>query len=224
MRIFQKAPSDLCYLPKPLPTGMASEILLPNDLAGCQALIAEMAKTVAAQEQTITTLKQKSLEQQLRIAELLRLASEASAEPLSGRPGSTEAGLRRGSVRRGGRTGDAARRWAATQEIAARYGRRTSRPKKPCNEQLPAHLERRNVTAEVPEAMRFCPTHGERTIIDMTIKRRWSSSSPTSQAVGDPEVRLSRFCGVWHRRATSTVGLVEGNRYDTSVAAQIITT
>ena len=49
---------------------MASELLIPNDLAGCQALIAELATVLTAQQQTIATkdqtiiqLRQKSEEQ-----------------------------------------------------------------------------------------------------------------------------------------------------------------
>ena len=33
------------------------------------------------------------------------------------------------------------------------------------NEQLPAHLERREEVAAVPEEMLFCSTHGERVVI-----------------------------------------------------------
>ena len=204
---------------------MASDLLLPNDLAGCQALIAEMAKTVAAQEQTITTLMQKSLEQQLRIVELLRLAFQKQRERYLDDPSQLKLDFGEGVSDAADRLADAVEdAKQATQEIAA-HTRRTSRPKKPRNEQLPAHLERRNVTAEVPEAMRFCPTHGERRIIGYDYQEKLIFEQPQLwvERLAIPKFACpdSPVCGIV--APPRPVGLVEGNRYDTSVAAQIIT-
>ena len=204
---------------------MASELLLPNDLAACQALIAEMAKTVAVQEQTITTLKRKSLEQQLRITELLRLAFQKQRERYLDDPSQLKLDFGEGVSDAAEGLADAVEEAKqATQEIAA-HTRRTSRPKKLRNEQLPPHLERRNVAAEVPEATRFCPTHGERTIIGHDYQETLVFEQPQLwvKRLAIPKFACAGCaeCGVVE--APRPVGLVEGNRYDTSVAAQIIT-
>ena len=48
---------------------MNSELLLPNDLPGCQALIIELTKTVRVQEQKIASQNETIEEQMLEIAE-----------------------------------------------------------------------------------------------------------------------------------------------------------
>lgn len=204
---------------------MTGELLIPNDLAGCQALIAELATTVAAQKQTIAVLNQKSEEQLLRIAELLRQAFQKHRERYLEDPNQLTLDFGEGVSDAAAGLADAvveAKQF--TQEIPG-YTRRTNVPKKPRNEQLPAHLERREVTAEVSESLRFCPTHGERMIIGHDYQETLMFEQPRLWV---KRLAIPKFacpgcsaCGIVE--PPRPVGLVEGNRYDTSVAAQIIT-
>ena len=113
----------------------------------------------------------------------------------------------------------------AALEAVEGYNRRKQKPVKARNEQLPAHLPRIEVLLPVPEDQRFCPEHGERTVAGFD----WQESLQIVPAklvvvrTGIPKCVCKGHdeCGVVE--APRPVGLVEGNRYDTSVAAQIIT-
>jgi len=113
---------------------------------------------------------------------------------------------------------------AEAEQIVAGYTRRR-KVRKPRQEKLPEHLPRYEVEAPVPEDVKHCPEHGERKPIGYdeveTLEferpklRVRVTKFPKYACVDDPE------CGV--ASPERPTGLVEGNRYDTSVAAQIIT-
>lgn len=207
-----------------------NELLIPNDLPGCQSLIVEMATTMTAQgqaiadkDQAILALKQKSVEQQLKIAELLRRMFQKHSERYLADPGQLQLDFGEGIA-------DAAEGLADAVEEAKKitvpeHTRFKNAPKKTRNEQLPAHLERRDVELAVPEAMRVCPTHGERTVIGYDYLETLMFEQPKLwvQRLAIPKFGCAGFsaCGV--AAPDRPEGLVEGNRYDTSVAAQIIT-
>ena len=105
------------------------------------------------------------------------------------------------------------------------HPRRKKCLRKTRDEQLPAHLERRDVTVEAPESVRFCSTHGERKIIGYDYQETLMFEQPQLWV---KRLAIPKFacpddssCGIVE--PPRPVGLVEGNRYDTSVAAQIIT-
>ena len=114
---------------------------------------------------------------------------------------------------------------AEAETIIEKYTvQRHARKKKPRNESLPSHLERVEQIVEAPEEMKNCPQHGERKIIDYDITetlmrdppRLWvlRKKYPKYACPTDPS------CGIASpERPTS---LVEGNRYDTSIAAAVI--
>jgi transposase len=93
------------------------------------------------------------------------------------------------------------------------------------NEQLPIHLPRQEVAVPVPDDVKTCPTHGERKVIGHDITetlmferpKLWVAvrKYPKYACAGEPT------CGV--KEPARPASLVEGNRYDTSVAAEIIT-
>ena len=114
---------------------------------------------------------------------------------------------------------------AEAETIIEKYTvQRHARKKKPRNESLPSHLERVEQIVEAPEEMKNCPQHGERKIIDYDVTetlmrdppRLWvlRKKYPKYACPTDPS------CGIASpERPTS---LVEGNRYDTSIAAAVI--
>ncbi len=114
---------------------------------------------------------------------------------------------------------------AESEAIIQRYTvERRARKKKPRDESLPSHLERVEETVEAPEEMKNCSQHGEREIIGYDVTetlmrdppRLWvlRKKYPKYACPTDPS------CGIASpERPTS---LVEGNRYDTSIAAAVI--
>jgi len=101
---------------------------------------------------------------------------------------------------------------------------RQIRNKKLRKEALPSHLPRVEKIIEVPDDLKNCLTHGERKVIGYDITetlmqepaRLWVQVTKYPKLVCDSEPN----CGVVSlERPTS---LVEGNRYDTSVATAVI--
>lgn len=96
---------------------------------------------------------------------------------------------------------------------------------KPRREQLPEHLPRYEVEAPVPDEVQHCPTHGARKLIGYDVVETLEFQRPKLR------VRQTKYpkyacearpeCGV--ASPERAAGLVEGNRYDTSVAAEVIT-
>ena len=93
------------------------------------------------------------------------------------------------------------------------------------NEQLPAHLERRNEEAPVPDEIRFCPTHGERKPIGFDYTETLVFNVPVMwvRRIAIPKFACPGCASCGIVEPPRAPGLVEGNRYDTSVAAEIIT-
>jgi transposase len=101
------------------------------------------------------------------------------------------------------------------------------KPKKR-NEALPEHLPREEVIIDIEESARTCATHGEKQLLPETmwdIRERLIYIPPTFK------VQVSKYkkyacpgqpqCGI--ASPERPVGIVEGDKYDTSVAAQIVT-
>lgn len=112
----------------------------------------------------------------------------------------------------------------AEQEVS---GHKRRAPKKR-DESLPAHLPRTEIVHDIAESEKVCPQHGEKTQLpdSMSDRRETLVYVPASCHV---EVQVypkyscpgCSECGV--ASAERPTGIVEGNKYDTSIAAQIIT-
>ena len=112
----------------------------------------------------------------------------------------------------------------AALETVAGYERRKLATEKSRSEQLPAHLPRYEVKLDVPEHQKTCATHGERQVIGYDWQETLEVVPPklVVRRTGIPKLACPKApeCGVVE--APRPVGLVEGNRYDTSVAAEIM--
>jgi transposase len=105
--------------------------------------------------------------------------------------------------------------------------KRRRRQAKKRNEQLPAHLPRREVVADTPDDVRNCPTHGPRTLLPESM---WDVTETLVFQRPKLEVLVTKYpkyacdkqpeCGI--QSPERPVGIVEGNKYDTSVATVII--
>jgi transposase len=192
------------------------QITLPNDLGACQALIIELAQIVNLQ-------KEKLAEQQLEISELMQRAFRRRSERYLANP--DQMFLDFGETPE---AGDAAEGLAEAKEELIHvlgYARRQRAERPARHEQLPAHLPRREVSVPVPTEVSTCPTHGDRQVIGYDVSetlmferpKLWVAvrKYPKYACAGAPA------CGV--KEPVRPPRLVEGNRYDTSVAAEIIT-
>ena len=115
----------------------------------------------------------------------------------------------------------------ALEEAEQTIGEHTRRRprKKPRNEQLPEHLPRYEVEADVPDEAKHCSEHGERKLIgyDTTETLEFERPKLTVRVPKYPKYACPSepACGV--ASPEQPTSLVEGDRYDTSVAAEVIT-
>jgi transposase len=204
----------------PLPFAM------PHDLASCQALVEQLALTVEELKQAKQQVEQEKQELELAYAELLQRAFRNRSERYLHDPNQLRLDL--------GDTADAADAAAGLAEaieearpqdeqVIPEHLRR--RPRRKRQEHLPEHLPRVVVDAEAAPETSECPTHGPRTLIGydevetlcFERPRLWVQVTryPKYACPGAPE------CGVASPERPAS--LVEGNRYDASIAAEIIT-
>jgi transposase len=202
---------------------------IPDDLAACQAMIREQARTIASQGRTIasqdqTVASQLQAIQELELAynELLQRAFRNRSERYIADPNQLKLDFQNSPE-----AADAAAGLAEAVEEAGivipEHVRRVQKPKR--SEKLPEHLPRYEVEAAVPDEVKHCPEHGERKIIGYDTTETLEFERPKLR------VRVTKYakyacpnqaeCGVASPERAQ--GLVEGNRYDTSVAAEVIT-
>ena len=199
------------------------EIIIPNDLAGCRALIEQLAFTVTSQTSTIDALRREKQELEVAYAELIQRAFRHRSERYLNDPNQLRLDL--------GGTADAADAAEGLTQAVEEAGlpvKAHTRRRHVCklrSEALPEHLPRYEVEARVPEQMKHCPQHGERMVIgyDRVEKLEFERPKLRVRVTKYPKYACSGHadCGISSPERPS--GLVEGNRYDTSVAAEIIT-
>ncbi len=175
---------------------------------------------VVQQNQQLAEQKDKLAEYQLRLAAALQAAFKKRIERYLADPSQLKIDFGDSLD-----VADAAEGIAdAAYENIEGYRRRQQQPQKARNEQLPAHLPRIEVKLPVPEDQKACPEHGEREVIGYDWQETLEIVPPklVVRRTGIPKLacRKHEECGV--TEAPRPVGLVEGNRYGTSVAAQIV--
>jgi len=197
-------------------------IRLPDDIRGCHALLEEFAYTVAELQQKNETLDRENQDWKLAYKELLQRAFRRRSERYIEDPDQLKLDFGDSAD-----VADAAEGLHdAVEEAEQRVPEHTRRrPKrKPRSEKLPEHLPRVEFDAPVPESVSHCPEHGPRKVIghdtvetlEFERPKLWVrvTKYPKFICEGAPE------CGVGSpERAT---GLVEGDRYGTSIAAEVV--
>ena len=203
---------------------MNETLVIPDDLAACQAILVEQARAIVKQSEKITGLERQVQEQQLTISELLQRAFRHRSERYLEDPRQLKLDFGNSPE-----AADAAAGLAAAVEeaelVVAEHKRRKQLPKKPRSEQLPAHLPRYEVPAAVPDDVKHCAEHGQRKLIGHDRVETLEFERPKLK------VRVTLYpkfvcenqpaCGV--AQPPREPGLVEGNRYGASVAAEIVT-
>lgn len=206
---------------------------IPHDLAACQTLlrtqtatIASQTATLASQTATIASQTQQLAELGLEMEKLRKLLSQLlqgkrSEKRIFDGPDQPYLPFENQEEFQAARAEAEAQAEAIVQTFTTT---RVLKPKKPRNEGLPSHLRRVEEIVESPPEQQQCATHGERTLIgyDTTETLVYTRPElyvrvkkyPKWACPGNPECGLAS-----PERPTA---LVEGERYDTSVAAAII--
>ena len=205
------------------PTAVMDATPLPGDLDACHALILELARALTAAQSSREELSHELQAVQAYLQRLLKQIygrrSERSLDPnqqafdFGDNPEARDA------------LAEAA---AEAEQIIQEYTVRRAVRKQaaaPRQEKFPEHLPRVDVLVDAPEAQRQCPEHGDRRLIgyDVTETLKFERPKLWVQRTKYAKYACSSqpACGV--TQAERPAGLVEGNRYDTSVAAEVIT-
>ncbi len=198
---------------------------IPNDLAACQALCGAQAATLSQQAETIASQVRQLEELAVEMEKLRKLLSyfvnghrsEKRLLPAENQqllPFDNDAEFQ------------AARAEAEAQAeaLVQTYTVTRSVGKKKRDESLPSHLRRVEKIIEGDQTQQNCPTHGERELLGYDRVESLVHIRPELYVL----VRLyakygcpkNPECGV--SSPERPTGLVEGDRYDTSVAAAIV--
>ncbi|MBM3271496.1 MAG: IS66 family transposase, partial [Candidatus Sericytochromatia bacterium] len=189
---------------------------LPQDLSGCHALLSEQSAALVELQAAREKLSQENAELNLTIEKLLAGHRRERFDD----PAQLKLDLRGDEAAAEG-AADAAADAEATIEYTVR---RRVKKKKPRDEKLPEHLPRYEVEAPAAEADKQCAEHGPREIVGYDVTETLEFERPKLR------VRVTKYpkfacpqhpeCGLASPERPNS--LVEGNRYDTSVAAEII--
>ena len=200
---------------------MQDATLLPKDLDACHALIAEQSSVLVELQASREKLSRENEELNLTVQKLwARLYGHRSERHID--PNQLQLDFGTDPAVQDALADAVAEAEKIVQEYTVR---RSLGKKKPRSEQFPEHLERYEVVAEVPEAQRQCAQHGPRQIIGYDTTQTLEFERPKLR------VRITKYpkwacaadpaCGVVEPPRPAS--LVEGNRYDTSIAAEILT-
>ena len=203
---------------------------LPPDLGACHALI--VAKEALLVEQAAAIVDLQSVRQQLSqeneellltITKLLARLAGHQRERVVCDPNQLPLDFGDDPAAQDALADAAEEAEKIIQEYTVR--REINKQKKPPRtEKFPAHLERYEVTVEPPAPEQTCATHGPKNVIgyDTTETLEFERPKLKVRVTKYPKYACSQgTCGV--AQAERPTGLVEGNRFDTSIAAEVIT-
>jgi transposase len=201
---------------------------IPKDLEAAQALVVELSRAMLDLQESRDGLSRKVTELELSIEKLMQRLYGQKSERVIDDPQQQKldfGGDEPAGTDEPARDAEAAALEEAQQIVLEYTVRRKLRRKASRNEQLPAHLPRYEVTAPVPESVSHCATHGERVVIGFDTTETLEFERPKLR------VRVTKYlkyacpgqpqCGI--AQPERIAGLVEGNRFDTSVAVEIAT-
>jgi transposase len=202
---------------------MSDATPLPPDLDACHALLREQAQAIRELHQVRQQLSQENEELQLAMQKLLLRLRGHRSERVVDDPNQLGLDFGADPAAQDALADAALEAEQIVQEYTVR--RRRPKPKRPRCEKLPAHLPRYEVLADAAEEQQQCPTHGPKQLIgyDVTETLEWERPRLRVRVTKYPKYACPNqpACGV--SQAERPTSLVEGNRYDTSLAAEIIT-
>ena len=197
---------------------------LPADLSACHLLLVEQARALLELQKLLTESSQENEELKLTMTKLIlqlqghrreRVVVDPNQLPLDFGDDPTAKDTQ-------------AEVLAQAQKIIIEYTVRREIKKKtksPRDEKFPAHLPREEKVLDVPASQKECPEHGPKELIGYDTTETLVFERPKLKVLVTKYPKYicvqQPACGVV--QAERPKGLVEGNRYDTSIAAEIIT-
>lgn len=202
---------------------MQGATYIPKDLKACQSLILEQASALLGLQKSKDDLSKEIAELKLQITRLMQRLYGPKSERNIDDPNQMLFHFGADDQATDAISDAAIDAQKSVQEYTVR--REIKKQKQTRNEQLPAHLERYEVIAPISDADRHCIEHGDRIVIgyDTTETLEFERPKLRVRVTKYPKLACANqpLCGIAQpERAT---GLVEGNRYDSSIAAEIIT-
>jgi len=196
---------------------------IPTDLKACQSLIEQQARVLLSLQKSTEDQSKKIAELQLQIDKLMHQIYGRKSERNVDDPNQLTLNFGDDDQSKDAIADAVAEAEMIVQEFTVR--REIKKQKKRRNEQLPDHLPRYEVIAKVPDADRICPEHGERRIIgyDCTETLEFERPKLRVRVTKYPKFACTNHseCGI--TQPEREPGLVEGNRYGASVAAEVVT-
>lgn len=217
----QEAPTHAPQEAPALPA--AATVTLPDDLPASHALIAQLAASITELQDSRTKLSQQNEELTLTISKLLARLAGHQRERVVCDPNQLPLDFGDDPAAQDALADAAAEAEKIIQEYTVRREIKKQQ-KPPRTEKFPEHLERYEVIVEPPPAEQTCDTHGPKNVIgyDTTETLEFERPKLKVRVTKYPKYACSSgTCGV--AQAERPTGLVEGNRFDASIAAEIIT-
>ena len=197
--------------------------LLPDDLGACHALILQQARVLLAAEAARDENRRKIDELEAYLRKLLEQLYGRRSEKRSCDPNQRELDFGDDPAAQDALAEAAVEAEKIIQEYTVRR-EITKKTKEPRSEKFPAHFPRVEETIEPAAEDKTCAAHGEKVLIDYDITETLEFERPKLW------VRVRKFakyvcpqapsCGV--TQAERPQGLVEGNRFAPSLAAEVV--
>ncbi|HKS97004.1 MAG TPA: transposase [Terriglobia bacterium] len=195
---------------------------MPDELQACHSLLLEQARTICEMQQSRTELSQQLEELKLALAKLHQQLYGRRSERVVDDPNQKKLDFGEDPQMQDALADAAAE---AEQFVEGYTRRKKDKKREPRSEKFPEHIERYEVTAPATAEETHCATHGERQLIGYDQTETLEYLRPVLR------VRVTKYpkyicpnqpqCGV--KEPPRPEGLVEGNRFDTSIAAEIVT-
>jgi transposase len=199
---------------------------LPNDVQGCQTLLQTQAAILSQQAATIATLGRTIEEQGLEMEKLRKLLGQfvngqRSEKRIITGPNQNWLPFESSEEFLAARAEAEAQAEAIIQKYTVE---RIVQKKKPRDESLPNHLRREEQIVGGDAELQTCELHGERTIIGYDTTETLVRKRPELYVLVRkyPKYACSGHSGCGIQSPERPTSLIEGDRYDTSVAATII--
>ncbi|MHB8638149.1 MAG: IS66 family transposase [Fimbriimonadaceae bacterium] len=197
---------------------------LPADLSACHALLVEQARALLELQKLLTESSQENEELKLTMTKLILQLQGHRRERVVVDPNQLPLDFGDDPTAKDAQ----AEVLAQAQKIIIEYTVRRELKKKtkpPRDEKFPAHLPREEKVLDVPASQKECPEHGPKELIGYDTTETLVFERPKLKVLVTKYPKYicvqQPACGVV--QAEHPKGLVEGNRYDTSIAAEIIT-
>ena len=198
--------------PQPLPDAPP----LPDDLSACHALLLEQARTIVEVSQEKEELK-------LQLAKLYQQLYGRRSERVVDDPNQKKLGFADDPAVQDALADAVAEAEEILEEVVRR--KKKKRRRRTNGDEFPEHIERYEETIDLSDEQKNCPKHGARRLIGYDVTKTLEFLRPVLR------VRVTKFakyicvdepeCGV--KQPPRPKGPVEGNRFDTSLGAEIVT-